>query len=975
MSFGGSAVKSLEVVPDPQCRAENGEFRVEGGWGEERKLMGEINLHMKKAVKEAKLSITFTGRIQHATRATGDAAVGVNATMGGYQTETKRICNIEQVIFDAREANEMRTLNTEARIFKYPFTLDLPTASLPPSFEDDKARIRYVLKLKLQWSSMGKQTKEMEVPIQVVMPKEARRKILASQKPITIANNGQKLDDVTILRQARDLDYKYEITLTRRALSPSDTIPVHVRLTDLPQDIRQRISRVKFSLYLRKSYHLPNQNRSVNEAKTMSTATELVGTGGAADMAMEWARGTVVEVPKEVEMSFRTSLLEVKYVLNVSIFSELDAQRAMTSLEVPITIVPAGEPVEIDPNALPTLHRFEVNSSSGGSIKEGFDGPVGSSNGSTFNGLDRQNSVRTAPGEGGVMYRAITSYDGSLPDELRMREGDLITVQETYDDGWGMGKNMSTGNIGFVYLDYLTLVQLPENGRRPPPRAHSERYAPSITGSISQSAPHSPAVAGYSPTVNGMHNSPYANTTIPNGIPTSYAQTGGSPYMSNHYQSSPNLGMQHPQMGGPAQPMHPMHQMDYGAGSPYEAPGQNYFNHPGFTTGPPSPGIITARSHTVMSNGSSAPSPEINGTGGGSSYVCISPFAPTRADQLHLELGDIVIVRKLLGDGWAWGTNAARGYSGLLPMSAVTPARSNTAPAPKPMNYAYGPNGAPVRPGTVASPPLSALPQLPPAFQNHPTEVPADPAMWNDQKGDGHRRNPSTKSIKNNPYGGKVPTHPGQKLSPPPEVTGGATAQLEATMAKLARLASLSGTDGTVPPPSHKPDVPLPTPPTELASPKPISADPTDTDHITATPDEPIRKRDTRPPPYEENHDVVPSSSAPLPKSPPPTATPSPARRGGSLGGANAKEALTAPPTLPRTASAQNKAPVMGLGGVMMYRVIYDFTPTLPDELEAVKGDIILLTEKYEDDWALGKNLSRQKEGVFPLALTEQVTA
>ena len=55
MSFGGSAVKSLEFIPDPSCKGEKGEFVVEGGWGEERKCSGTIDLVMKKAAKEAKV--------------------------------------------------------------------------------------------------------------------------------------------------------------------------------------------------------------------------------------------------------------------------------------------------------------------------------------------------------------------------------------------------------------------------------------------------------------------------------------------------------------------------------------------------------------------------------------------------------------------------------------------------------------------------------------------------------------------------------------------------------------------------------------------------------------------------------------------------------------------------------------------------------------------------------------------------------
>ncbi|KAJ3042729.1 hypothetical protein HDV00_006786 [Rhizophlyctis rosea] len=1043
MSFGGSAVKSLEIVPDASCKGENGTFVVEGGWGVERKLLGNIDLIMKKAAKEARLSIVLKGFCKHIQKGQqSEAAIGLNGTTP-FQTEIKKLIQIDRVIFDARESGETRTLNTEAKNFKFPFTIDLPTEGLPPTYNDGTVQVYYTLRATLQWSSMGRQTKEWDARVEMVMPKEARRKLLAEQRPVTVTNNEQVIDENASLRSSKE-DFKYEIHVQRRVLNPLDPIPCQIRLMDMPTDVRNRISRVTAHLKCTRRYILAKNSKS--DVATYSNVTELIGVGHPNDFTnQEWQRAMVLNVPEKLEASLDTPLLTIKYVVNFSIYTEMGGQKPLTAIEVPVVVVPAGEAVEINPNALPTLVAFDTgNSSTNGSIKDEFVGSsiagVSVNGGSVINGsiagmsitpseavdgnpIGRAITGKAAPGPGpqeGVMYRAITSYDGNLPDELRMREGDLITVKETYDDGWGMGKNMSTGNIGFVYLDYLTIVNLTENGRRPPPRAQSEYTSRSAyqghPAATSQQV--APAVAAPQP-VNAAPASPYM---APQPI-------NNSPYMSNHYQSSPNLAGPHVTVSQP--PSHHMNAAAYGTvygapygASPYDPYGQQFQPNmqqngygvvPGMQMpqGPPSPGqgmMIPRRTDTVNSNTSGASpigtspmsSPDMLGqaTGGGSTYVCISPFAPTRADQLPMELGDIIVIRKLLGDGWAWGTNAARAYSGLLPMSSVTPARGATTPAAAATPFgAYG-NGklqmqfpaVPQRSNTVpASPPLSALPQLPPPFQNQPGQIPTDPAQWEDQQvpqrtntPDGHKRNPSTKSIKNSPYnalGGKV-VHSGLKMSPPPEpgVPGTATAQLEATMAKLARLASLSATDnGTSPTNGATPvvEMPLPTPPLSTAN-SPAPAPPTPTAELAAdttlalandNPAHAVRKRDTRPPPYEEhqdtNEDDDTSSSAPsqIPAIPPP------ARRAGSLGTGQA------PPTLPRDKAAKPKGSGVGMNGVLMYRVVYDFTPTLPDELEATKGDIILVRETYEDDWALGKNLSRNKEGVFPLALTEVIEA
>ncbi|KAJ3398157.1 Sorbin and SH3 domain-containing protein 2 [Chytriomyces hyalinus] len=58
-----------------------------------------------------------------------------------------------------------------------------------------------------------------------------------------------------------------------------------------------------------------------------------------------------------------------------------------------------------------------------------------------------------------------------------------------------------------------------------------------------------------------------------------------------------------------------------------------------------------------------------------------------------------------------------------------------------------------------------------------------------------------------------------------------------------------------------------------------------------------------------------------------------------------------------------------GVGGI--HRSIYQYEPTMPDELGTQIGDEILLTAEYEDGWGQGQNLNTSMDGFFPLAILE----
>ncbi|ORX45146.1 hypothetical protein BCR36DRAFT_414610 [Piromyces finnis] len=54
-----------------------------------------------------------------------------------------------------------------------------------------------------------------------------------------------------------------------------------------------------------------------------------------------------------------------------------------------------------------------------------------------------------------------------------------------------------------------------------------------------------------------------------------------------------------------------------------------------------------------------------------------------------------------------------------------------------------------------------------------------------------------------------------------------------------------------------------------------------------------------------------------------------------------------------------------------VYRVLYDFEPSLADEMAIQAGDIVRTEETFEDGWAYGINMSTGKKGTFPMNCLE----
>ncbi|ORZ35901.1 hypothetical protein BCR44DRAFT_85994 [Catenaria anguillulae PL171] len=57
-----------------------------------------------------------------------------------------------------------------------------------------------------------------------------------------------------------------------------------------------------------------------------------------------------------------------------------------------------------------------------------------------------------------VQHRAVRNYAPQMEDELELLVGDVVAVSQQYDDGWGFGLNLATGQVGVLPLGFVTPV-------------------------------------------------------------------------------------------------------------------------------------------------------------------------------------------------------------------------------------------------------------------------------------------------------------------------------------------------------------------------------------------------------------------------------------------------------------------------------------------------------------------------------------
>lgn len=132
------------------------------------------------------------------------------------------------------------------------------------------------------------------------------------------------------------------------------------------------------------------------------------------------------------------------------------------------------------------------------------------------------------------LYVVIKTFNARLPDELTIHEGDIIDLvsdDSEFDDGWYMGKNLSTGEVG-LYPKVFTRIKKDPNdilGSRPSLLRSRSRKTP-------QGSPISPTAPTHFENINTPLNFPNSGNNSNNN--NSGYITGDSNNLNNSMNST-----------------------------------------------------------------------------------------------------------------------------------------------------------------------------------------------------------------------------------------------------------------------------------------------------------------------------------------------------------------------------------------------------------------------------------------------------
>ncbi|ODV93187.1 hypothetical protein PACTADRAFT_51806 [Pachysolen tannophilus NRRL Y-2460] len=128
----------------------------------------------------------------------------------------------------------------------------------------------------------------------------------------------------------------------------------------------------------------------------------------------------------------------------------------------------------------------------------------------------------------GTLYEAVKEFNARLGDELTLKVGDKIDVisdDSEYNDGWYMGKNLTTNEVGLYPKAFTQICQDHQINFNKPSllRSRSRRLA-----SPSQSSPLTPSANAMYRTGTNGGSSEIANSSTAHGSALTGASTGGS---------------------------------------------------------------------------------------------------------------------------------------------------------------------------------------------------------------------------------------------------------------------------------------------------------------------------------------------------------------------------------------------------------------------------------------------------------------
>ncbi|KAI8841160.1 hypothetical protein BJ741DRAFT_19954 [Chytriomyces cf. hyalinus JEL632] len=203
--------------------------------------------------------------------------------------------------------------------------------------------------------------------------------------------------------------------------------------------------------------------------------------------------------------------------------------------------------------------------------------------------------------------KAIYDYMPERSDEITLRVGDIIAVEQSFDDGWAYGKNLTNGQTGNFPLDCLASSS--EAADSAPSKGHNQRQSSIFEGNNVDSKYSAVdnsknnlnsvyTVAGNTDSYYAPQNTDSIYTTAGNNTDSYYAPTPATPKQQQQQQQQPQ-----------------------------------------------------SKNDKVL-------------------YA----FAPERSDEVELRVGDSVQVQQAYDDGWAYGKNLSSGKEGNFPQDCLASA-------------------------------------------------------------------------------------------------------------------------------------------------------------------------------------------------------------------------------------------------------------------------------------------------------------
>lgn len=137
------------------------------------------------------------------------------------------------------------------------------------------------------------------------------------------------------------------------------------------------------------------------------------------------------------------------------------------------------------------------------------------------------------------VYVVIKTFEARLPDELTIREGelvDLISDDSEFDDGWYMGKNLTTGEVG-LYPKVFTKIKKDTNTYRNSSKTDSDS-TPSSKPSLLRSRSRKTPQSGNSPISTPTYQTHFNLNNVP--LPTDI-----NPQSNNNNIDNPSSNIYH----------------------------------------------------------------------------------------------------------------------------------------------------------------------------------------------------------------------------------------------------------------------------------------------------------------------------------------------------------------------------------------------------------------------------------------------